>query len=211
MSYLPQFPLSIVVFPGEELNLHIFEDRYKELIQDCHKNNQLFGIPSAQSDRRLRTGTSVRIKEISKVYPDGKMDIMTLGEEVYNIVNFDNKMEGKTYPGAEVMFISQDDDSDFGMNEQIIERVEKLYDLMNIRPSGNLNPKTFRVCHLVHKIGLTYQQEFNLRDFIFESERQMYVINHLDKLIPEVERVESMRHKIKLNGHFKDLRSFDIG
>ena len=211
MTYLPQFPLSIVVFPGEELNLHIFEDRYKELIQDCHQSDQLFGIPSAQSDRRLRTGTSVRIKEISKVYPDGKMDIKTLGEEVYNIVNFDNKMEGKAYPGAEVMFIPQDDDSDFGMNEQIIERVEKLYDLMNIKPSGHLNANTFRVSQLVHKIGLTYQQEFNLRDFIFESERQMYVINHLDKLIPEVERVESMRHKIKLNGHFKDLRSFDIG
>jgi hypothetical protein len=120
-------------------------------------------------------------------------------------------MNGKPYPGAEVLFIQQDDDSDLGMNKQIIERIEKLFNLMKINPLGQLNPSSFRICHLVHKIGLTYQQELNLRDFIFESERQMYVINHLDKLIPEVERVEDMRYKIKLNGHFKDLRSFDIG
>ena len=211
MAYLPQFPLSIVVFPGESLNLHIFEERYKQLIHDCYESESAFGIPSAENDRRLRTGTSVKIREISKVYPDGKMDIKTIGLEVYQIINFDKQMEGKPYPGAEVLFINQDDDSDLEMNEQIIKRIDELYDLMNIKPSGTLDPSTFRVSQLVHKIGLTYQQELNLRDFLFESEKQQFVLNHLDKLIPEVKRVEDMRRKIQLNGHFKDLRSFDIG
>ena len=211
MTYLPQFPLSIVVFPGEDLNLHIFEERYKELINDCYETDSVFGIPSAQNDRRLRMGTSVRIKEISKTYPDGKMDIKTQGVEVYQVIKFDDRMEGKSYPGAEVLYISQDDDSDYEMNQQIIEKIDRLYDLMNIKPSGKLDPRTFRISHLVHKIGLTYQQELNLRDFLFESEKQIYILKHLDKLIPEVERVEDMRRKIRLNGHFKDLRSFDIG
>jgi len=210
MSYLPQFPLNIVVFPGEDLNLHIFEDRYKALINDCFESNSLFGIPSAESDRRLKTGTSVRILEISKVYPDGKMDIKTRGESVYQILEFDKEMEGKPYPGAKVLFVQHDDDSDYMMNQQIIERIEKLYDLMKIRPEGSLDAHSFRISDLVHKIGLTYQQEMNLRSFIFESEKQSYVLSHLERLIPEVERVEEMRLRIRMNGHFKDLSSYNI-
>jgi len=45
-NFIPIFPLGIVVYPGENLNLHIFESRYKQLIQECYSDAKPFGIPS---------------------------------------------------------------------------------------------------------------------------------------------------------------------
>ena len=66
-SFLPIFPLSIVVFPGEELNLHIFEPRYKQLIQDCYGENKAFGIPTVINNAVADHGTQVRITDIKAV------------------------------------------------------------------------------------------------------------------------------------------------
>ena len=75
MEYtLPLFPLNIVAFPGETLNLHIFEPRYKELITDCIKSDYVFGIPSFVKNK-IEVGTTAKILKIEKTYEDGRMDI----------------------------------------------------------------------------------------------------------------------------------------
>ena len=67
-NFIPIFPLSIVVFPGEQLNLHIFEPRYKQLIRECAEQQKPFGIPSVIENNVQELGTLVEIKEIRKVY-----------------------------------------------------------------------------------------------------------------------------------------------
>ena len=79
-NFIPIFPLSIVVYPGERLNLHIFEPRYKQLIKECFDGNKPFGIPSVMDEKINEMGTLVQVKEITKEYEDGKMDIKTDGE-----------------------------------------------------------------------------------------------------------------------------------
>ena len=108
------------------------------------------------------------------------------------------------------MIIDHHDDSDLQMNKEIIKKIEQLYKLMKIETTAKLDAYEFRMYMLVHKIGMTYQQELNVRDLIFESEKQMFVLKHLNALIPEVLRLEDMKHKIGLNGHFKDLKSYDL-
>lgn len=210
MALIPQFPLKLVVFEGEDVNLHIFEERYKQLVLESFENKTVFGIPSVIDDKRLASGTTVRIKEISKIYPDGKMDIKTKGEQFYNIIDFQSEMPGKLYPAAEVVIMDQHDDSDLQLNKQIIKKIEVLYQLMNIEITEPLDAYEFRVYMLAHKIGLTYQQEINVRDMLFESEKQIFIMKHLERLIPEVIRIEDMKRKIQLNGHFKDLKSYDF-
>lgn len=85
-NFIPVFPLGIVVFPGEELNLHIFEPRYKQLIKDCFDSSRPLGIPAVMLDKVTEMGTLVQIKEISNTYDDGKMDIKTVGLEVFKIL-----------------------------------------------------------------------------------------------------------------------------
>ncbi len=60
ISNFPLFPLNIVVFPGEELNLHIFEPRYRALIRDAEREGFSFGIPS-YVHQKLGYGTEVSL------------------------------------------------------------------------------------------------------------------------------------------------------
>jgi Lon protease-like protein len=72
INFVPIFPLGIVVYPGEDLNLHIFEPRYKQLINECFAEKKPFGIPTVLKNGLSERGTIVEVKEIVEVYPDGK-------------------------------------------------------------------------------------------------------------------------------------------
>ena len=60
-NFIPIFPLGVVVFPGEQLNLHIFEPRYRQLIQDCFGEKRSFGIPIVLKNNVSEMGTLVTI------------------------------------------------------------------------------------------------------------------------------------------------------
>ena len=64
-NFIPIFPLNIVVYPGEGLNLHIFEPRYRQLIKECHEKAKPFGIPAVIEKRLQDYGTVVHVKEIT--------------------------------------------------------------------------------------------------------------------------------------------------
>ena len=90
-NFIPIFPLGIVVFPNESLNLHIFEPRYKQMIQECMEQKKMFGIPTVIAQKIGELGTLVRIKEISKTYENGEMDIKThfaMNGEVHQSLDF---------------------------------------------------------------------------------------------------------------------------
>ena len=76
-NFIPLFPLNIVVYPGEHLNLHIFEPRYKQLIMECHVAKKQFGIPAVIENKMQEYGSVVEIIEVSKIYDNGEMDIKT--------------------------------------------------------------------------------------------------------------------------------------
>lgn len=80
---LPLFPLNAVLFPGQALPLHIFEQRYRTMIQRCVDNDEPFGVILAQEDDPddpYSVGTIAHITQVEKL-PDGRMNIMTYGVE----------------------------------------------------------------------------------------------------------------------------------
>lgn len=80
---LPLFPLSVVLFPGQTLPLHIFEPRYRLMIQRCIDNNQPFGVVLTEDSTDGQPhpiGTAARITQVERL-PDGRMNIMTVGVE----------------------------------------------------------------------------------------------------------------------------------
>ena len=79
-NFIPIFPLGIVVYPGENLNLHIFEPRYTQLIKECHSQKKQFGIPTLIENSLQDYGSLVTILEITKIHEDGEMDIKTQGQ-----------------------------------------------------------------------------------------------------------------------------------
>ena len=103
-NFIPIFPLAIVVYPGEELNLHIFEPRYKELINDCNSSKKMFGIPSVINDKVSEMGTLMELTEITQVYDSGEMDIKTKGVKVFRILELIKTVPDKLYGGAIVNY-----------------------------------------------------------------------------------------------------------
>jgi Lon protease-like protein len=83
---LPLFPLQVVLLPGAELPLHIFEDRYKEMIGEVIRDRQEFGVILANEKGIVNTGCTAMIDKVLREYPDGRMDIMARGRRRFEIV-----------------------------------------------------------------------------------------------------------------------------
>ena len=83
---IPLFPLNVVLFPGQSLPLHIFERRYREMTRHCIETNSPFGILFYDEGNLARVGCSARIVKILKQYEDGRSDILTAGERVFQLL-----------------------------------------------------------------------------------------------------------------------------
>lgn len=209
MSFLPLFPLNLVVFPHEDLNLRIFEPRYKELINECLENQTTFGIPTFVNNKVAGYGTEVHITQLSKRHDDGRMDIKTKGLRVFRIVDFQNPVEGKLYSGGEVAFENNQDLSE-EVNPFLLSLIDRLYKLLKINVDyhkPDYQPFSYRIAH---KIGLSTSEEYHLLTVPSETERQKILITHLERIIPVVSEVERAKERIAMNGHFKELDTLNF-
>ena len=209
-TFLPLFPLRLVAFPGEDLNLHIFEPRYKQLINECDEKGITFGMPSYIDDKLQPIGTELELVAIEKLHEDGEMDIRTKGKGLFKIKEFFKDVEDRMYSGAEVERIDFDLDGDFIKYEKILKQIAQLYEVLTIRKplpplDGEFN--TYKIAHLV---GLSIEQEYELLTIPEERRRQNYILSHLEHLIPTARRMEELRKKVQMNGHFKNLLPPDL-
>jgi hypothetical protein len=209
-EFLPQFPLQIVVFPGEQVNLHIFEPRYQELIRDCEIESLNFGITAFVNGNVQTTGTEVRLTEIVKKYPGGESDIRVVGERVYTIQKFYPKATGKGYAGADVEWKKIDMRGNPAMRAQIAEQVQELFQLLGVKKDLPDDSDRFSVYDIAHHLGLNLQQEYELLNLFTEFERQQYALSHLTNTLPVVREMETLRTRVQMNGHFRNLKPPDF-
>ena len=202
---LPAFPLSLVAYPGEELNLHIFEPRYKQLIHECDKNGITFSIVPYFDGKDLTYATEMELVEISKIYPDGKMDVRTKGVGLCKIIDFLDRHPNKLYPGIEMEKVPWDDTADIVFTLEILEKVAVLYEAMNIDNVKLQSPGDFRTYQIAHKVGFNVDQELTFLSLAKEIDRQGYMLQHLTSVIPVVEEMEVMKKRAAMNGHFKNV------
>ena len=205
MDYLPLFPLELVAFPGEALNLHIFEPRYRELVHDCETQGLTFGIPTFLDGKLRAYGTEMRLTKVEKRYPDGKLDIRTEGIAPFRLLDFDNQADGKQYAGGKVERLSWD--AAPGAPDLIREALtllEEMYEHLNIqRPLPDA--ATFHTFQIGHHAGLNTEQEFELLQIDTENHRLEYLLEHLTKLMPSVREMANLRRRVQMNGHFKNI------
>ncbi len=197
------FPLNLVAFPGEHLNLHVFEPRYKQLINDCLEKKSTFGIPSYVNNK-IEYGTEMEIIELTKLYEDGRMDIKTKGLNPIRVLRFDNPWKDRLYAGGLVEEIHQDEREDNDLRVRMIDLVQELFSWLRMEEKLNVDRAT-PMYEIIHKIGLTPEEEYEILKMPVEIERQSYVVEHLKRVLPALERAERARERINLNGHFKNL------
>ncbi|PTX14959.1 hypothetical protein C8N40_10957 [Pontibacter mucosus] len=204
-KYLPMFPLNIVVFPNEKLNLHIFEPRYKQLVLDCVENEKTFGIPTYIQGGVGVYGTEVEILNIEKKYDNGEMDIRTRGLHIFKILNFDKMAPGRLYAGGEVEMLQNSTDEEIVTKLKIRELLEQLYETLGL---GNLYlelPEDFTSYDIGHQLGFNLEQEYALLQLASEADRQELILLHLQHIMPLLLETEKLKERVRLNGHFKNL------
>jgi uncharacterized protein len=208
-NFIPIFPLGIVVYPGEYLNLHIFEPRYKQLITECNEQKKPFGIPTVLENKMQDFGSLVAITEVSKVYDNGEIDIKTKGEKVFRILEVIKEVPEKLYSGAIVNYPDTYERGNIELMRKVMAGIRDLHRLLKVTKEFNKPDEEIRCYEVAHHIGLSLEEEYELLGLLDERQRQEYLKRHLTKVIPMVAGMEQLKEKIKLNGHFKNLPGFD--
>ena len=209
-NFIPVFPLGLVVFPGEHLNLHIFEPRYVQLIQDCFEQQKAFGIPTVIDGKVAEMGTMVEIIEISNKYDDGKMDVKTLGVETFKILELVKDIPDKLYSGAIVTYQNANDTGSPSLMKKIVEGIRAIHKSLRVDKDfkkADIDLKSFDVAH---HAGMSLQDEYYLLELELELHRQEFLKRHITKMLDILQEMEGLKNKIQLNGHFKNLEGFQF-
>jgi uncharacterized protein len=209
-NFIPIFPLGIVVYPGEQLNLHIFEPRYKQLIQECYKEKKFFGIPSVIDNRMQDYGTLVGITEISHVDENGEMDIKTRGDKVFRVLEVIKEVPDKLYSGAIVNYPPNNETGSAEVMRRVVNSIRELFKMLKVEKDFNKPDEELNIYDIAHHVGMSLQEEYELLGLMHERQRQEYLKRHLTRVIPMVAQMESLKEKVKLNGHFKNLSTFNF-
>ena len=204
-QFLPLFPLSLIVFPGEELRLHIFEPRYRQLIQDCIDSDLTFGIPAVMENDLGNIATEVQLVSVDKRYAEGRMDITTRGMRRARMLEYFQQTPGKLYPGGQVQWLESDEQPDPALQRDVFQLIESLHDALGVTKKFADDPEGIRAFLIGHHIGLNLKQEYALLTLDSEIDRLRFVVEHLQNILPVVMETERLKAKAKLNGHYKNM------
>lgn len=201
---LPLFPLGLVLYPGEQLPLHIFEERYKDLTRYCLDHDVPFGIVLVDDGSLASTGTTARIQEVTNRYEDGRLDLLVHGEERFLV---EQVYQRKSYYTADVTLRPETGETvDPSLKERAITQHMKLLELAGRTVRPDLYRDEPRLSYvLAQNAGLDDEQKQAVLELDHESDRIAFLVDHFEQLIPRVEQQGNLQRKIRSNGHFKDF------
>lgn len=206
-NFIPLFPLELVPFPGEKLKLHIFEPRYKQLIGDCVAQGKPFGIIAVINNKLMEYGTLMQVAEVKKLYEDGRMDIATRATEVFRVLELVKDLPDKLYSGAIVTYPQNEIVVNMPALQPVLRQIQELL-LMLQSPKAFPKPDNELCSYDVASMtGLSMEEAYDLLQLLREDQRIEYLRRHMQKVLPVVKEMELLKSKIKLNGHFRELKS----
>ena len=210
---LPLFPLEAVLLPEEPLPLHIFEDRYKAMIGDCLEakaegsGQQEFGVVLIKNQEMQSVGCSARIINLTRKYPDGRMDIFTVGARRFEILMTHQDDASTPYLRAGVEHFDDEPGSDTPPDpdaEHAIELFRKVMQKLHQAPNMPIHlPRPYR--YLSFRIAAALPLDLNFKQEQLtvrnEPERLQQVSDAIEVLIPQIETAQKTRSKAGGNGH----------
>ena len=124
MAEIPLFPLNVVLMPGTPLPLHIFEERYKRMVDECLESETEFGMVLADESGTRRVGCTAKIVELVQRYDDGRMVILVEGTRRFKL---NNVMTGKPYYMGDIEYLEDEPVGDVSaLAEECIALLERV-------------------------------------------------------------------------------------
>lgn len=197
---IPLFPLDVVLFPGASLPLHIFEDRYKEMIGLCLQAQSSFGVVRAQRDGFAIIGCMARIARVLHRYGDGRMDILCQGERRFEIETLENS---RAFLEAQIDFFDDEEEqATRRLREECVALHFETMELAGVETNGmqfNLDrPVSFLLASaLPADLGFK-QQLLNSRS---DAERTEHLREFYDAILPKLRAGAAGQRTVAHNGH----------
>lgn len=196
---LPLFLLDTVLLPKAPLPLHIFEPRYREMIAECLSENRPFGVLRVDGEKVADVGCTAEIVAVSKHYPDGRMDIVTEGRERFEVIEFQTD---RAFLQGKVTYLS--DTAEFARPEQVrvaVELHKEILGLMGAVPDATTEPDPQISFRLASSMPLDLDFKQALLSSRSETERLAQLVQHFNRLLPNIRRAIRARNKAGGNGH----------
>ena len=197
---IPLFPLNVVLLPGAPLPLHIFEPRYKEMVKECLEEKSEFGMLLALPKGVARVGCTAEIVEVAKRYPDGRMDILTVGRAPFRVVELFE--ENPLLEGQVDYLEDRETAANPKIQRELVELYEACHTLVFEDYPKNLDgapPEelSYLVASTLPLDLLWKQQILELRS---ESDRQERLVSYLREWAPHLQNSKAMRQRAGGNG-----------
>jgi Lon protease-like protein len=197
---LPLFPLAVVLLPHNQLPLHIFEDRYKQMFAEILKMHSEFGVVRAGEKGIVNTGCTATIEKILKRYPDGRLDLLAIGRRRFEIFNLNDE---RPYLRGSVEFY--DDDEEAAVTDEVkrkamagFRELRAMEDAMVWHePEINDPQLSFQIAQVVPDLDFR-QVMLATRS---ETERMQQLIEFLPGFIVKQRRITHVRDVAPRNGH----------
>jgi Lon protease-like protein len=196
---LPLFPLQLVAFPGSPLPLHIFEERYRDMVGEAEAAGTEFGIVLAKDEGIVNVGCTVLVEAVLHRYPDGRFDVMTRGQRRFMIAALDRE---KAYLRGEVEYFEDDDWTP--VTPELRDRAMKVFGQMTAAagqsPAESPDPDhpllSFQLAQAVDDLGF----KSALQRIRSESERLRRFADFMESYIPMRQYAAKMKRAAPTNG-----------
>jgi Lon protease-like protein len=203
-SEMPIFELPLALLPGEQLPLHIFEERYKRMIGRSVDEGEPFGIVLRDDDGARSVGCTARVEEVLERFDDGRMNVVVSGQEPFKVLD---RFEAPEYPAGEVELIDEDDgtpideDSASAARDAFAELAERATG-ERPEPEELDGASAYAIAARIELPADTKQKLLELRD---EDERMELLANALGAVEAALERAEEAAERASGNGkvHFE--------
>jgi len=198
VSEIGLFPLELVLLPTERVPLHIFEPRYKELIGECLRSGNEFGLVLEDERGRREIGTRAVVVEVLQVFDDGRMNVVVEGHDRFRLRELTS---GRTFLTGDVEPVDdEEDEAPTADSDRALTLFRQLVEVAGgdvEEPDGTSGSLSFEIASRID-FGIEPKQE--LLELRSEPARLKHLCELLERAVEAVQREREVRERAATNG-----------
>ncbi len=203
MAEIPLFPLNVVLMPGTPLPLHIFEERYKQMVEECLEAETEFGMVLADESGTRRVGCTAKIVELVQRYEDGRMVILVEGSQRFEL---NSVLTGKPYYVGDIKYLEDSSGEEVtALAEECIALLERVVEAATEGSVGiEIEPPYRNLSFAIAgRIEFDLQTRQEILELPTEKQRLEKVKELLTEAVERLERDKAVREIAETNGHLR--------
>ena len=199
MEEIGLFPLGLVLLPTEQVPLHIFEPRYRELIAECLETEGPFGLVYADEDGVRQVGTLATVVEVTDRFEDGRLNVVVEGGERFRLIEL---TEGRSFQTGTIEPVADRDDpaprEDVEHALALFARLVELTGADVELPAEELDPPSYSIGS---RFELAAELKLELLEETSERLRLRRLCEILETVATAVTRQREIAERAQRNGH----------